>query len=586
MTTSLLRICRKKPSLQNITHKNLKKEGRNTKKKSLMAIAAIFAFLVLTHPSAIGTAGTSLEYVLSQRISIRNWSDAPIEEEIIKAICKNSLVSSFDLEGIELYISNSTATYQYDKQHKQVILKVSVDLRYQLGADIRQTYVAEAPTIITLIWNDKIEPNPLEANRKGGIIIQNLHILAIRHNLGGVCVGNQIYDEEVTTSTQQHLGLAENLKPILLFPIGYLTTDQSYPTGNLQATTGNLPTPLESATDIMELFQKPHQPSTTWQNISVPQQKLSNILWATYGYSLLGTGHRTVPSAYGEYPLQIYVCNETGVYNYTAESLSIYQTSFIDKRSDVIKHANAPEYLEKAPTLLVFCWNNQVGTHNASDSDSGGRFINVGYGCCLQNLCLSATAWNISVSTPFYTNKYDALRTDLSDLLLSNVYPMYLIGLGEKYEDIDPPLIGTPFCTPAGEVLPSQKVKVSVDVTDAESGVKNVTLFYTTDNDTSWTHTPMNYNATTGFYEALIPEQSVGILIKYEIIAFDHANNKSVENNSGQYFIYNVIPEFTAMMFLLILLFSTMVIFIAKKYRQKQELKSNVPHYGDISVTG
>jgi len=173
----------------------------------------------------------------------------------------------------------------------------------------------------------------------------------------------------------------------------------------------------------------------------MPQQKLSNMLWATYGYSLLGTGHRTVPSAYGEYPFQIYVCNETGVYNYTAESHSLYQTSLMDKRSDIIRHASAPEYLERAPAFFVFCWNSQVGTHNASDSDSGGRFINVGFGCCLQNLCLSATAWNISISAPFYTDNYDALRTDLSDLLLPNVYPMYLIGLGETYEDKDPPLI-------------------------------------------------------------------------------------------------------------------------------------------------
>ena len=136
-----------------------------------------------------------------------------------------------------------------------------------------------------------------------------------------------------------------------------------------------------------------------------------------------------------------YTSNETGVYNYTAESHSLYQTSFVDKRSDVVKHANAPEYLEKAPALLVFCWNSQVGTHNASDSDSAGRFINVGYGCCLQNLYLSATIWNISISTPFYTDNHDTLRTDLSNLPLPNIYPMYLIGLGETYEDKDPPLI-------------------------------------------------------------------------------------------------------------------------------------------------
>ena len=383
--------------------------------------------------------------------------------------------------------------------------------------------------------------------------------------MGGVCVGGRIYDEEVTANIQEHLGLTENLKPILLFPIGYLATDQSYPTGDLQATTGNLPNPIESSMDLMELLQKPHQLSTKWENISLSQQKLSNILWATYGYSLLGTKHRTAPSAYGEYPFQIYVCNETGVYNYTAESHSLYQIRSIDKRSDVMKHANASECLEKAPTLLLFCWDSQVGTNNASDSDSGGRFINVGYGCCLENLYLSATAWNISVSSSFCTDNYDALRTDLSDLPLLNVYPMYLIGLGEAYEDKDPPLIGTPFRTPVDEVLPNQKVKVSVNVTDAKSGIENVTLCYTIDNGISWINVSMNYSIATGFYEAVIPEQPSGTLVKYEIIAFGHANNKSVENNLGQCFAYMVVPEFTMAMFLLIFLFSTVIVLFAKK---------------------
>jgi nitroreductase len=533
--------------------------------------------LILTHPSETSIAKTSLEYTLSQRMSIRNWSDTPIEYEIMKTICKNSFASAFDLEGMELHISNSTGTYQYDKEHNQFVSKISADVRYQLGLDIGQRFVANAPYIITLIYNDEIEPSPLDANRKGGIIIQNLYILAIRHNLGGVCVGDRIYDEVVATNIQNHLGLTENLKPILLFPIGYLTAGQSYPTGNLQATTGNLPTPLESAMDVMELLQKSHKPSTTWENTDVTPQKLSNMLWAAYGYSLLGTGHRTVPSAYGEYPFQIYVFNKTGVYNYTAESHSLDKTSSVDKRSNIIKHANAPEYLEKAPALLLFCWNSKVGTHNASDSDSGGRFINIGYGCCLQNLYLSATAWNISISSPFHTYNYDALRTDLSDTPLPNIYPMYLIGIGETYEDEEPPIIGTPIRTPTDEVLPNQKVKIEVNVTDAKSGIENVTLSYTTDNGTSWINIPMSYNTTTGYYEALIPEQPNGTIVKYEITAFDKANNKSVENNSGQYYYYTVIPEITATMFLLILVLSTTFIFMAEKLKTRKNPLTTAP---------
>jgi hypothetical protein len=90
--------------------KSHKKRRKTTKKKVLLAIVAVFAFVfsVLTYPSESGTSKTNLEYLLSQRMSIRNWSDAPIEDEVMKAICKNSFASAFDLEGMELYISNST----------------------------------------------------------------------------------------------------------------------------------------------------------------------------------------------------------------------------------------------------------------------------------------------------------------------------------------------------------------------------------------------------------------------------------------------------------------------------------------------
>lgn len=540
------------------------------KKKLLIAIATIFVFLVLTSSLAICVAGTSLEYVLSQRMSVRNWSDAPVEEEIINSICKNSFASAFDLEGMELYISNSTGTYQYDKEYNQFVLKISGDLRHQLGVDIGQTFVANAPYIMTIVCNDEIEPSSLDANRKGGIIAQNLQILAIRHNLGGVCVGDGIYDNEVMTNMQYHLGLGENREVIALFPIGYLTTGQTYPTNNLEATTGNMPTPFEANMDMLELFQDPHEQSLTWQNIGVSQQKLSNMLWATYGYSLLGTEHRTIPSAYGEYPFQIYVCDETGVYNYTAESHSLHQTSSLDKRSDIIMHANAPKYLEEAPMLLIFCWNSQVGTNNASDSDSGGRFINVEYGCCLQNLYLSANLWGIGVSSPIYMSNYGALRIDLSELSLSNVYPMYLIGLGEPIADEGPLVIGSSFQTPADQVLPDQEVKVSVNVTGVQDNVENVTLSYTVDDGTSWINILMNYNTSMSVYEAIIPEQPAGTQVKYEIIAFDKENNIVTENNSGHFFSYIVvIPEFTEIMLLLTLCFSSIFILVLRKKLNK-----------------
>ncbi len=407
-------------------------------KKITPAMVAVLSFVLLAFVliSAPLTGTSNLEYLLSQRMSIREWSSTPVPNDVLKTICELSLVSAFDLKGIRLYVMNSSGTYEYDEEERMFILKTPTDSRYELGSDIDQAFIANAPCIVMLAWNSLLEADPLQAFRKAGIVGQNLYVLSIRHNLGGVCIGDSIYANEVSTNIQQHLGLPSNLKPAILFPLGYLREGQSYPTGTPQPTSGNLPTPLQSSIDISELLQNQPQLAVNWKNTTMPQNKLSNILWGAYGYSLLMTGHRTVPSAYGEYPFQIYECNETGVYNYTAENHSLYKTGSVDKRSTIIQHANAPEYVKKAPVLLVFCWNSQFGAHNASDSDSGGRFINVNFGCCLQDLCLSAMLWNCSLSTPFNTVNFNLLRNDLSNLPLTDVYPMFLIGLGERLTEL------------------------------------------------------------------------------------------------------------------------------------------------------
>ena len=109
--------------------------------------------------------------------------------------------------------------------------------------------------------------------------------------------------------------------------------------------------------------------------------------------------------------------------------------------------------------------------------------------------------------------------------------------------DFDPPLIGTPSQEPEPDnVIEAQAVTVSVNVTDRESGVKNVTLWYRTADGITWTNLTMFYNATTQLYQATIPGFPAGEWILYKIIAYDNAGNLCVEDNAGFYYIYQVNP--------------------------------------------
>ncbi len=113
------------------------------------------------------------------------------------------------------------------------------------------------------------------------------------------------------------------------------------------------------------------------------------------------------------------------------------------------------------------------------------------------------------------------------------------------YEDVEPPFIGTPIREPSTDITTDQEVKVSAEIRDNETGVKNATLYYTINDGASWTPIEMNYNSTTDLFETIspIPAQTLGTLVQYRITAYDNAENSRTEDNAGQYYVYTVIPE-------------------------------------------
>ena len=130
------------------------------------------------------------------------------------------------------------------------------------------------------------------------------------------------------------------------------------------------------------------------------------------------------------------------------------------------------------------------------------------------------------------------------------------------------PNIEVPSREPARDVQRLQPVKISVNVTDALSGVKNVTLSYTTNDGATWTNLPMNYNSSTKLYEATIPGQEVGTWVRYKIVAYDNAENPATLDGTEPYCKYPVIPEFPSTLILPLLMTITLLAVIL--YRKTQ----------------
>jgi len=128
------------------------------------------------------------------------------------------------------------------------------------------------------------------------------------------------------------------------------------------------------------------------------------------------------------------------------------------------------------------------------------------------------------------------------------------------------PTIAIPSREPAGDVQPYDTVKVSVNVTDITSLVKDVTLYYTTNNGTTWTVRPTTYNSSTKLYETTIPQQTAGTWVKYKIIAYDNAENNAILDGTQPYCVYQVIPEFPSIVVLpLFIVLTTLAIILTKK---------------------
>jgi parallel beta-helix repeat protein len=135
------------------------------------------------------------------------------------------------------------------------------------------------------------------------------------------------------------------------------------------------------------------------------------------------------------------------------------------------------------------------------------------------------------------------------------------------------PTVETPSRTPDGDVLPDQPVKVSVNVTDAISQVKNVTLYYTINDGETWTDLPMNHTASN-LYEATIPPQQADTTVRFKIVAYDHAGNTATLDGTQPYCTYQVIPEFPSSLILPLFMGLSVVAVVFAKRKPSRRLKT------------
>ncbi|MGC9308917.1 MAG: nitroreductase family protein, partial [Thermoplasmatota archaeon] len=303
--------------------------------------------------------------------------------------------------------------------------------------------------VICLVWNMTAAGEHV-ASAQIGAAFQNIAWTANALGLGTVVTGE--YPSPINTE----LGVPATEKGLIIMPLGHpihtydfrdrpwwLSLQPRPAIGDISLTTA--------------VRQRDEEPSLSG---TLTEQQRSQLTWSSYGFSLYidrsqqeanpVVRHRTVPSAHGYYPFEIYVAMEDGIYRYHPNLLTEFnwyitlapvdmlgipivtgmqRVAAGDLRSDIAAACN--EAVATAP-LSVIAVLNVDNTRPEWYDDLSGSFIryiwHMEAGAAMYNVLLEATAMGLSSNV--FTIDDDAAVVDT--IGLSGDYdPMYVTAVGE-----------------------------------------------------------------------------------------------------------------------------------------------------------
>ena len=423
----------------------------------------------------------TLENVISRRMSVRNYDlDTAVSSELVLKVLwaaygyswRGRTVTSFSGYPIIIYVSNETATYRFIPETQSLSLWKEGDHR-ELGR------VYDAPTQLYLILDTNICSSTYWGNAEVGSIIQNIYLMANVLNLGTVCM----YPNR--TDIDQGLGLPPNEETLYKMPLGYPSSpyaDYQNLTPTLHPSSPKLPE-IQDSTIILENALHSVHPSHEWSENPVTQQELSQLLWASYGYSYYEDTaenpperHRTVPSAHAYYPLKVYAANSSGVYEYLPEQHTLTTITTEDRRSSIAQASGTP-WASAAPLILTVAYvENQSVQYYI-----GGQETYVEIGLLAQNVFLESVAWGLAAEWSKASSNQQGMREALGLAEETELHPVSIITIGHpstylhkaEWEERNYTIQTTTNSTISNFVFDQSERKISFDV----SGSSDTTGF-------------------------------------------------------------------------------------------------------------
>jgi SagB-type dehydrogenase family enzyme len=116
------------------------------------------------------------------------------------------------------------------------------------------------------------------------------------------------------------------------------------------------------------------QSTRSFSDIDIGMQKLSNLLWAGWGFNR-ETGKRTAPSSQNLQEIDIYVVKQEGFYLYDAKNQSLVKLGDDDLRGTT----GTQDFVSNAPLNLVFVADLDKTKTTNFESEPTASYANAGF---------------------------------------------------------------------------------------------------------------------------------------------------------------------------------------------------------------
>ncbi len=393
-----------------------------------------------------------LEETIFRRMSVREFTDNPVSDEELSTILwaafglredgKHTISKINNTHAAIIYVINEEAAYKYNPENHSLVIFKEGDFRGNL---VRIQY--DAPYQIGLCWDaDKADPN--QGGVELGQIGQNIQFMANALNLGTVVTG------EIPPAIER-LGLPDNEQGLILMPLGYPAIQYDFIDRPMWISL--LPKIKLSVNSLTYSLENLNENENI--NGDLTDQEISQIIWSSYGFSNYIDNseqepvhlrrHRTVPSAHGYYPFEIYVITDEGIFRYyhnilidiiskyfpvlnsPVDFFGLPIITFLSKvktgdfREEIAEITSEPN-INDAPLIIIPVLNLE----NAKELsiESAIRFWFYEAGASAHNIMLESTALDLS-SRIIYPINSDSINNVLE--LNENYIPSLIIAVGK-----------------------------------------------------------------------------------------------------------------------------------------------------------